>query len=1211
MLNEVTKIKGGFVRAVKIIDDFFDEELNRRKLESYYPNPSAREAFYSISEGLRPTSTARVHLVSGTYGSGKSHFGLVIANYLVKNSDSEELKMILYRIKERDPSRASEIFNIRNIDNPYLVVLLEGYDPDGAEHAFLCALQDALQDPQRGDLPEDVLKTCYHGALNKIQEWEETKPDFLGQLSDLLRDQTGQSIDEMKYSLVPGFNREAYRLFKELHFKVTTSPFMPLFSEKASRIYSQISELLVKEHGYKGIAVIWDQFNDHLESTSPSLLGKEVGFLRDLVEIVERPDNQLHLVLISHNLPHVYIRGKITKEGLDNWMTLEGRFNQHRLTAIEEAEELIDSAIVHVWDTEQGKNLKREIEEGSTRLIDGMVELDLYPDKSRDWIMDTLCKGAFPLHPVATYCLPMLSDVVGQAERTMFTYFEEATKEGGLSRFINGSEIYTGDGELNLYTAEKLFDFFREAVEGTPETAHIIRNYVEAMSKVKAPREILTQRVMKALAVVRTIETKHPTPLSNTPSNLALLLDLEESKIKPLLDSFVENDVLWVKANGEYEFRSGLAIVNLDADFRKAREGVSWDNPVAVLSAEYRPEFVVARRYTNQYRVFRALDTEYIEADGLNNITLYERRIENNYLDGILLYVVAESMSDIEKARKQAINVRHPQIVIAIPRSPLNLYEGLRNVKALDDLGREAPYNLQGTEASKIWKDSYDAEKAKLDKEVANWKAVSNLDWFRGGITLDTAEESSEDIADFVMFNVFEKTPIVEHRKVANRHEQDDRAHRLTLNTWILDTKNDEISYPAKGRVPAEKTILEQTFKPQGMLKERVEGNLSYFRIVEPTVNNMKAVWTLIKSYLTESGGRAKFTKLVRDLQLPPYGLCPRAIELFVSAFLRFHRNRISIKSKRTKTSPWEKMDFIGETIYNIVNDPDPERVLVEYREQLPLEDDYLLEVNLIVSPDKTWDSKLNAIDGVGELFATWIQNLPQVTKCNIEDEKCRIFLAQMGDADRDQDMRELLLEKLPRALGIEKGFEHWDQEALDSFRTTFKQVVDELNNYPDEVVVRKGIECFRPVFDVKGDTEYDVMPKIRNWYNNLGAAAKEHKYSGPAALLVKYANIKTADRFKEKFLIQLPKELGLGEYSSWQNTTEALANYRNLLSKSKAEIETVHVKATGEPVDKAKGLPPKAKSLKESLKQVIDKAVIGREDVILALESLLEEYRR
>jgi hypothetical protein len=87
----------------------------------------------------------------------------------------------------------------------------------------------------------------------------------------------------------------------------------------------------------------------------------------------------------------------------------------------------------------------------------------------------------------------------------------------------------------------------------------------------------------------------------------------------------------------------------------------------------------------------------------------------------------------------------------------------------------------------------------------------------------------------------------------------------------------------------------------------------------------------------------------------------------------------------------------------------------------------------------------------------------------------------------------------------------------------------------------------------------------------------------------MKHANIKSTDRFDDKFLVELPRELGLGEYTKWQNAEDVLNTYRNILSKAKAEIETVHVKATGEPFDKAQGLPPKAESLKESLKQLID----------------------
>ncbi|PIP49237.1 MAG: hypothetical protein COX14_00330, partial [Chloroflexi bacterium CG23_combo_of_CG06-09_8_20_14_all_45_10] len=104
--------------------------------------------------------------------------------------------------------------------------------------------------------------------------------------------------------------------------------------------------------------------------------------------------------------------------------------------------------------------------------------------------------------------------------------------------------------------------------------------------------------------------------------------------------------------------------------------------------------------------------------------------------------------------------------------------------------------------------------------------------------------------------------------------------------------------------------------------------------------------------------------------------------------------------------------------------------------------------------------------------------------------------------------------------------------------------------------------------------------------------------------------DIQSTDRFKEKFLVGLPKELGLSEYTKWQNVGETLKKYKEILSKSKTEIETLHIEVTGKPVD-VERLSPKAKVLKASLKQVIDETGIGRDEIVSALESLLEEYRR
>lgn len=1205
MLKEFIKIKGGFVKAVKISDDFFNEEINCHKLESYYVNPSAREAFYSISEGLHPTSRNRVHLISGTYGSGKSHFGLVVANYLIKNSNSQDLDMIFHRIREKDSNKADEIYRIRNIDRPYILILIESYDPDGAEHALLRGLRDALK---RENLPEEMMKTSYQSALNKIGEWESKKPDFIKQMKRIL-EKKGKDIYTLKGELRE-YRENAYRLFKEIHSDVTLSEFEPIYSEGTSKLYPLISELLIREYQYKGITIIWDQFDEHVSSIRTSDLSREQSFLRDFSEKVERSgENQLHLILISHDLPHEYLRGKISKEALHNWERMEGRFRQDTLEAIKESEELIDYVITQQTEKKQWEEIEYKIEK-STKLLDSVIELDFFPEKDKNWVLNTICKGAFPLHPIVTYCLPWISDVVGQAERTMFTFFEEALKDGGLTKFINENSS-TQEGQLNFYTADRLFDFFKDAIGGTPRTSHVIKNYAEAMSKVKIPQEILTKRLMKALAIIKTIKTKHPAiPLSSSLNNLCLLLNIGEHKVRHLLNSLVANQVLWIRASGEYDFRTGEVVVNFEEDFTKAKEELEtrWDNPILELKKVYPPGYVAARKYERDFRVARKLFAEYIDVGDLDNIKQFENRIKNEYIDGFVLYVIAEGEREINEVRGKVINKKNHQIVIAVPKRPLKIYSLLKDVKALELLGSEPSYAREDTETYDMWKDNYDSAKRKLDDEISNWKRIENLYWFCGGETLDVTNKEDTDIADSVMYRVFDKTPIVEHRRMANRWEQDQRIDRIKLNTAILDIKKEKIDYPAKGRAPAEKTILEQTFDPHGMLKKRTQGNFDYYELMKPKEGNMKEVWELMEKRLMGCGPRAEFTELLMELQLAPYGLSPRVIELFLSSFFRLHPNRFTIQSRRTKSSPLQVKEFIGDTIYEIVNDLDSEKIVIEYREKLPLEEEYLLTINCIVSPEKDW-GKLPIIDGVGILFVEWFQSLPPLTKSAIDiDPEARYFMEKIKEPEMDTNIRELLFEKLPQALEIDKELAVWDKTDLVSFESSFKQVVEKLNGYQHEVV-KKAINYFKGIFDVKGDTEIDVMEKIKNWYNELDAAVKEHDFTGCTYQLMKFANIQRLDQFQEKFLVELPKQLGLNEFTQWENVEASLKDYQARLVKAKKEVEQFHRKIAG-PIEKKK-LSKEAKTLRDSLKRKIQKAGLKREEIIILLEELIEEYRK
>jgi hypothetical protein len=823
-------------------------------------------------------------------------------------------------------------------------------------------------------------------------------------------------------------------------------------------------------------------------------------------------------------------------------------------------------------------------------------------------------RGTFPLHPITTYSLPRLSNVVGemgpgQEYRTMFTFFGEETKEGGLLKFINETPI-SKEGKLNFYTVDRLFDFFKDAIENTSETRQIIKNYNEAMDKVEDRQEILTQRIMKAIVIINTIKTKHPLSLSATSHNLSLLLNFEEPRINSLLESLKASDVLWVKATGEYDFRSQELISNFKDDFEKAKAILPWDNPILMLRSSYPPRNIVAREYEKKYRVTRQLFAEYINVDGLNNINMYENQIKNEYKDGLVIYVVAENNDEIEEAKRKAVNIINPQIVIAIPKHPLKIYDPLKNVKALDKIKDENPaYTLENTQAYREWKDKYDNEKLKLDTEINNLKTIIDLYWFSDGEGLETVGKKDTNIADYVMFKVFNKTPIVEHEKMANRWIPDQKSDRINLNSQILDAKKDKIDYIWKGRAPAAKTILEQTFNPQEMLKIERKGNSDYYEIIEPTSEPMKEIWLLMKKYMIEASPHVEFWKLINKLQLSPYGLSPRVIELFLSAFFRLHPNRFTIKTKRTKYSPWESREFIGETIHEIIKDPDPERVVIEYIEKFLLEEDYLLTINDIVSPKKDW-GKLPIIDGVGSLFIEWFENIPNVTKCAIDlSNSCKKFLENIGKVKKDVGLRELMFKEIPISLGIEKEIAIWDKEDLEQFESLLKEVVDELNQYPDKIV-KKAVSCFAEIFDVKKDTKFDVMEKIKNWYGELDASAKQAPLTGDALRLRKYADIEQTDQFEQKFLVELPKELGIKEYKRWENVNETLQEYKKKLLKGKMEIEKYHKKVTPKPV-KVKKLSKEAESLKLLFKEKIRKAGIKKEEIIMLFEELLEEFKR
>ena len=95
-LSDLVRISPTFSAEVNLQRDFYDDpEENRRKLRGYVPTTSCREVLKEIIKGMPNPSRIRAHLITGTYGTGKSHFALILANYFSLPIEDENLQHFL------------------------------------------------------------------------------------------------------------------------------------------------------------------------------------------------------------------------------------------------------------------------------------------------------------------------------------------------------------------------------------------------------------------------------------------------------------------------------------------------------------------------------------------------------------------------------------------------------------------------------------------------------------------------------------------------------------------------------------------------------------------------------------------------------------------------------------------------------------------------------------------------------------------------------------------------------------------------------------------------------------------------------------------------------------------------------------------------------------------------------------------------------------
>lgn len=301
-------------------------------------------------------------------------------------------------------------------------------------------------------------ETNYKAAVKTIQKWKRHYPEVYKNLKENISMPIGAFLSELD-----AYNVNVYEEFVKIYPTLTAgSLFNPFVGFDVADLYESVSKSL-KEKGYLGIYVVYDEFSKFLEANITTATVSDTKMLQDFAEKCNRSGNtQMHLLLISHKEISNYI-DQLPKQKIDGWRGVSDRFKHiHLNNNFAQTYEIISTVIIKNQDQwkifcEDPTN-KRKFGE----LEDRYRKHAIFSDSVKNEF-ETTIYGCYPLHPISTFILPRLSERIAQNERTLFTFLS-ADGYSTLSSFLKNKEKQ----DFKLLTPDIIFDYFYPVFQKEP-----------------------------------------------------------------------------------------------------------------------------------------------------------------------------------------------------------------------------------------------------------------------------------------------------------------------------------------------------------------------------------------------------------------------------------------------------------------------------------------------------------------------------------------------------------------------------------------------------------------------------------------------------------------------------------------------------------------------------------------------------------------------
>src|SRR5713101_6676306 len=472
-IQEIVEIHGGYTSFVDLKLELFDDTRNTGRMSRYRPIISHRQAFQKLARSLNIKDN-RCYLLTGAYGTGKSHLCLMFANYLQTPAGEQPMPKFFENYADVDPPAAEEL-KAKRRSGRYLIALCDWGGKGDFEEVVLRAVDEAL----RREGLEDTLDTPYLQARRKIGEWKgfaeagDPKGHFYRDFERVLMEHHPEYTLPSFDKRLATFDYATLEVFKRIHQDVTTAPFAYDKADLLAILTSILSSKAFKDR-FQGILVLFDEFGDTMErgNMSPKMFQQFAQLCS------ETPSNcaQIAFVGTSHKPLSEYAKA---------YNAIEFRTASDRIEQVPLSPNGVEDIVAAIIVPKKGNTLWQQ-KIASRQTFDEMLSdckrLNLFNWLKTPKIREAIIENMYPMHPMATFALLQLVRDVASNNRTIFTFFSGEpgidAEPGSYGHYIATTPIEAGR-KLNLYTADRLFDYFGSRLQAdNKELRETVRNNV-------------------------------------------------------------------------------------------------------------------------------------------------------------------------------------------------------------------------------------------------------------------------------------------------------------------------------------------------------------------------------------------------------------------------------------------------------------------------------------------------------------------------------------------------------------------------------------------------------------------------------------------------------------------------------------------------------------------------------------------------------------